>query len=366
MPLSRILCTALLCGALLQAQKPSARPVSEDPDPTMPDLRISTTVDVVTTPVTVYDRDGKFVQGLQPSEFHLFDNDKDQNIKVDVSYVPISLVIVLECSSRVENMLPQIKRTLSSLIQPLVVGDQGEVAIVAYDHRLRVMQEFTSDPAKIAESVNKIQPGSMSSRMIDAVYTGTRLLRSRKPGQRRIMLLVGETRDYGSAGRFREALINLQLNNAVFYSADISRVLTTLTQKAQTPRADPNPPAMHPMPSGVAATPNTVMQTWGSQGSRAEFLPLMIELFRDVKAVFKDNPIEGFTKGTGGREFSFMKQRGLEDAINELGQELHSQYLISYNPNNKEEAGFHKLNVQVSGHPEYKILTRPGYWLALK
>ena len=68
----------------------------------------------------------------------------------------------------------------------------------------------------------------------------------------------------------------------------------------------------------------------------------MVELFKDVKAIFKDNPVEAFTKGTGGTEYSFYKQRGLEDAIQKIGAELHWQYFVSYTPNNKDEGGFHQ------------------------
>jgi VWFA-related protein len=359
MPVFRVFGIALLCWALSAQQ-------SQIDSTSVPDLTIRTTVDVVTTPVTVYDRDGAYVQGLQPEQFHLFDNEKEQNIKVDVSYVPISLVIVLEASSRVESVLPQVQRTLGSVIQPLVIGDQGEAAVIAYDSRIRVLQEFTSDSEKISQAVKKLTVGSLSSRMVDGVFEGTRLLRNRPSNRRRIMLMIGETRDFGSAGRAREALLNLQLNNIVFYAVDISRVVTTVTQKGPLPRVDPNPPAMHPLPSSVPATPNTVMQTWGTQGGRAEFIPLMIELFRDVKAIFKDNPVELFTKGTGGNEYGFVRQRGLEDAMARIGEELHSQYLISYTPNNKDEGGFHKIVVQVERHPDYKSLARPGYWLATK
>src|SRR5262245_3185820 len=105
MPVFRVFGIALLCWALSAQQ-------SQIDSTSVPDLTIRTTVDVVTTPVTVYDRDGAYVQGLQPEQFHLFDNEKEQNIKVDVSYVPISLVIVLEASSRVESVLPQVQRTL--------------------------------------------------------------------------------------------------------------------------------------------------------------------------------------------------------------------------------------------------------------
>jgi len=356
MPLTRILFAALLCGTVLAQQ-------TETPQDDQ--FRISTTVDVVTTPVLVTDRDGGWVHGLPPQVFHLYDNDKEQNIKVDVTYVPISLVIVMEASSRVESVLNQMKK-VGTLVQPLMIGDQGEAAVIAYDHRVRVLQEFTSDGAKIQSEINKLNVGSMSSRMVDAVYEGTRLLRSRPANRRRILLLVGETRDFGSAGRARETLLSLQLNNVVFYGVDVSRVVTTVTQKPPTPRPDNRPPAMVPMPAGVAPTPTSVMQTYGTQGGRAEFIPLMVELLRDVKAVFKDNPVELFTKGTGGNELGFVRQRGLEDAISRIGEELHSQYLISYNPNNKDEGGFHKIIVQVEGHQEYKVQTRPGYWLAPK
>jgi hypothetical protein len=120
------------------------------------------------------------------------------------------------------------------------------------------------------------------------------------------------------------------------------------------------------MPSGVPATPNTVMQTKGTEGGSAQFVPLMVEIFKDAKSIFVHNPAEVFTKGTGGEQFGFVKQRGLEDAISKIGAELHSQYLISYNPSNKDEGGFHEISVEVIGRRDLKTRTRPGYWLASK
>jgi len=105
------------------------------------------------------------------------------------------------------------------------------------------------------------------------------------------------------------------------------------------------------------------MQTTGSEGGSAQFVPMFVEIFKDAKGIFVDNPVEVFTKGTGGTEFSFGKQRGLEDAIGKIGAEIHSQYLISYNPNNKDEGGFHEIEVDVNRR-DVKVRTRPGYWLA--
>lgn len=46
-------------------------------------LRIN--VNVVTAPTVVTDRDGNFVNGLQPQHFRLSDNGTPQNIKVDIT-----------------------------------------------------------------------------------------------------------------------------------------------------------------------------------------------------------------------------------------------------------------------------------------
>jgi len=358
--LPRVLLTTLI-GTLLSAQQPpqqSVQVASEQP--------IRVTVENVVAPVLVFDRDGNYVNGLEPYQFRLFDNGKEQNIHVDVSYVPISLVIAIQANSHVQGLLPKVNK-IGNLITPLLIGDQGEAAVIAYDSRVRTLQEFTSDPDKITQAVKKIYPGSTANRLIDAVSEATRLLRSRPQNRRRILVLIGETRDLSSETRSREALLDLQMANVIFYGVDMSRFMTTLMAPPPDPRPDNRPPAMNPMPSGVPATPNTVQQTYGTNGSRAEFIPLMVEVFKDVKAIFKDNPVEVFTRGTGGSEFGFHGQRSLEDALQRVGEELHSEYLISYSPNNKEEGGFHQITVEVVGRPDVKrTQTRPGYWLATK
>ena len=331
-------------------------------DEVPPPFRVTT--ERVVAPVSVFDRSNSSVNGIEPYQFHLFDNNKEQNIQVDISYQPISLVICIQANSHVEGILPEVRR-IGNMIAPLIIGDQGSASIIAFDSRIRTLQPFTSNPDLITQAVKQIQPGSDSNRMIDAVVEGARMLDKQPVNRRRIMLVIGETRDLASESRAREALIDLQLSNIVFYAVDMSRLLSTLSAPPIQPRPDTQLPTAYPMPAGVPATPTSVQQTFGTNGTSAQFIPLMVELLKDVKAIFKDNPVELFTKGTGGSEFSFYKQRGLEQAITKIGEELHSQYLISYSPNNKLEGGFHQIQVEVVGHPEIKrIQTRPGYWLA--
>ena len=354
-----LLAVPAAAGLFAQAQQDTSKPV-EDTGTT-----IRVPVEVVVAPVSVVDRSGDHVDGLGPEQFHLFDNGKEQNIHVDVAFPPISLAIAVQANDHVESVLPQIQK-IGVMIEPIVIGDQGEASVLAFDSRIRLMQDFTSDPAKITEALKKIHAGSSQNRMIDAVEEAVRELHSRPKNRRRVILLVSETRDKSSEARLKETLIFAQVANVSVYTVDISRVVTSIMAKQDPGYIDNRPPAMTPMPSGVPQTPNTVMQTTGSLGSSAEFVPAMVEVFKDAKAIFKQNPSEVFTRGTGGEQFGFMRQKGLEEAIERIGADLHNQYLITYSPNNKDEGGFHEISVQVSGRRDVKVRTRPGYWLGQK
>lgn len=364
----RYLSLTVVCGLLL-AQQQSTPPSAQDQKPQEQPLAKlpGVTVRTVVAPTVVLDGNDNYVPGIRPDQFRLFDNSKEQNIHVDEAFVPISMVIAIQCNGEVDKILPQVNK-IGNLVQPLLLGEQGDAAVVAFDSRIRTMQEFTSDPDKITQAVKKIQSGSMSARLVDAVDESIRMLRNHDASnkRRRIILLISESRDQGSNGRGRETLIDLQLNNVILYCVPMSRLVGKLTAPVPYPRTNQNPPAMTgPLPVGTASTPTSVMQLGMGEGNSATFLPLLLEIYRDGKAIFKSSPTEVFTRGTGGAEFSFYGGRGLEQAISRIGEELHSEYTISYSPNNPEEGGFHKIAVDVTGHPEVRrVQTRPGYWIA--
>jgi VWFA-related protein len=363
----RFVLVSLLFGLLLAQQSSPQQPATPAAPQEDQDLRITTTVDRVTTPAIAFNRDGGYVSGLEAKNFRLYDNGAPQDITVDVTFIPISMVICIQANSNATYLIPRVNK-IGNMIQPLVVGDQGVAAVIAYDGRVRTLQEFTNNTDEITKAVKTIIPGSSSNRMIDAVVSATRMLSHVERNRRRVILLIGETRDVASEARARETLINLQLTNIQLYAVDMSRFMTTITAPTPVPRPDPRPPAAYgPLPAGQASTPTTIENLKGLNGQRAEFMPLMVELFKDAKAIFKANPVELFTKGTGGSEFGFHGQGSLERAIQDIGEELHAGYMISYSPNNKGEGGFHEIKVEVVGHPEVKrVQTRPGYWLAPK
>jgi VWFA-related protein len=322
-----------------------------------------TGVNVVVAPTVVTDRQGDYINGLQPQDFQLTDNGKPQLIKVDVTYVPISLVVAIQANSGAEPVLPKIQK-IGSLFRGLVTGEQGEVALLGFDHRIQLLQDFTSDTDKIEEGLKKLRPGSSSSRMTDAVVEASRMLSKRPPNRRRVLLLISETRDYGSEAKVRDALTDLQFQNVTVYSVNINRFVNSFLTKPEAPRPSAIPPEARGLPAGVPPTPDNAAQMVPVTGKNsANFIPAFVEIFRQVKGIFVDNPTEVYTRFSGGREQTFVKQSDLEHAIGSIGSELHSEYLLTYTPDNRQEGGFHEIQVSVN-RPGAKIRTRPGYWVA--
>lgn len=376
----KLFVSTLLCGLLVaqtppqqtappqqQTNPPQQKPVELQPPTTEGEItQFGVEVNEIQVPVWVYDRGGNYVDGLQTNQFVLYDNGTQQRIRqVDVTYTPISMVIVVQANADVEKMLPAVNR-IGNLIKPHILGNDGEAAVIAYDSRVRLMQPFTHDGDLITDAVKKIQPGSTSQHMNDAIFEATRLLSNRPKERRRVILLIGERRDLGSEVRGREVLIDLQLANVSLYSANMSILMSKLTA----PAPDPRPPAipataMH-VPGISAATPTTVAQTYGTQGYSADFLPLLVEIYRDAKAIFKANPVDVYTRGTGGEEFSYVKGHTLEQVIDDIGELLHSQYTITYVPNNLKEAGFHQISVDILSPQAHSVRVKPGYFLAAK
>ncbi len=314
-------------------------------------------VNYVIAPTTVLDKNGNFVNGLTPANFSLFDNDQRQKIVQDVVFQPISMVVAVQTNSVMEEMLPKVQK-MGAVLQTLVLGDSGEMSLIAFDHRVRTIEGFTSDFSRIAEGMKKLTLGASSARLNDAAMEGIRMLRNRPQERRRVLLLITETRDSGSEARAKEVLLEAQFANVLIYTIDISHLMTSLTSRAQPPRPDPIPPEAHHLPTGQASTP-----TMESQMQVGNWVPLFVDVFRGVKGIFIDNPAEMYTKWTGGREYGFTTQRSLESAIADLGDELHSQYLLSYAPTNLKEPGYHTIRVEVNV-ANLKIRTRPGYWIA--
>jgi VWFA-related protein len=353
-----LLCAALACTAGLAQAPGTLDPAKQDAAKQEDDAKFTSQTNVVIVPTTVRDRNGTVIDGLQLQDFELYDNNKLQKITADVREEPLSLVVAVQRSSNLTEVLPKIQR-IGSMLNQLLAGQDGEMAIIGFDHRIQVMQDFTNETTKISEAMQKMTPGSSNHAVVDAVVAAIRMLKKRPADRRRVLLLIAEKRDRGSELRLREALTQAQFANIAIYSLDISGMVVALTDRGMPPRPPSIPAEATHMPGGGASTPTTIDQNY----YMGNYIPLFVDIFEAAKGLFVDDTLDVFTRFTGGREYSFVGEKSLEKSISGISEELHSQYLLSYSPNNQTEGGFHDIKVVVN-RKNLEIRTRPGYWVA--
>src|SRR5580658_10228133 len=86
----------------------------------------------VLVPVTVQDQSHTSVRGLTLYDFRLLDNGKQQKITQEIAEHPLSVVVLIQANIDVEKILTKIIRQASA-IESLVMGSDGEVAVMAFD-----------------------------------------------------------------------------------------------------------------------------------------------------------------------------------------------------------------------------------------
>jgi len=308
--------------------------LAQQPDPS---TTIRANVPLVLAPVTVTDKKGNFIDGLKVEDFRLNDEGVPQQIRMDTSdtvLAPVSLMVLIQASGISAPVLARTEQ-VGGMIKPLVIGERGKAAVIEFDDEIRVRTDFTADSSVIRTAFEGTRSRSIrTARLIDAVVEGVKMLDTRPPNNRRVMLILSESRDRGSKSKLSDAIELAQRAGVAVYPATYSVQGSTFVSK---PADSPS------MPGG---------------DNNVDLLGGAIELGR----IGKTNVAAALARSTGGHHLAFLTLASLEKAISRAGEEIHSQYLLSFTPTSSAKEGFHQIQVAIPSHPDAVIRVRPGYW----
>lgn len=311
---------------------------------------------LVLVPVTVTDGNGRFVDGLDGSEFVVLDNGRPQRATADTfgtGVAPIALMVAVQSSGISAPALAKVRR-IGGMIQVLVTGERGCSGLVSFDDRVRWLEDCTHDSEALRRAYGALRPSQAAKkgRMLDAVYEATQRLAGRAD-VRRVLLVISESRDRGSETDLETVVLAAQSAGVTVYTATYSAFKTgLLTKPSDGPLLRPPEPGRAPDVPASRYPP-----TVPPEAQRLDILGAFGELFR----LGKVNAAEVLAGMTGGVAYSFARQRALEEAVQALGVELHSQYVLSFTPE-LAEPGYHRLEVKITRPGTYTIRARPAYW----
>ncbi len=329
--------------------------------PAQQDQRFDVQSRLVQVPVTVIDAKGHLIEGLEAGDFAILDNGKlIERTAIDTiatGTAPIAIVVAVQHSGISTAALAKIRK-VGAMIQPLITGERGCAALVSFGYRVRWHTECTNDASKLTIAFQRLEPGEeKAGRMLDAISEGIERLR-RRPSSRRILLLISETRDRGSQARLEETLKAAQAANVTVYAATYSAFKTAMTAKPSDTAPVYLPQGPPPAPSRDGSPPGRENIPIPPVSQRADILGGLGELAR----LSQPRTTLLFAQATGGTTFPFTRQRALEEALERLGVELHSQYVLSFAPEAAAAEGYHRLEVRLARKGDYRIRARPGYW----
>ncbi|MGQ0542984.1 MAG: VWA domain-containing protein [Blastocatellia bacterium] len=117
---------------------------------------------LVTMPVSVLDRDGRFVSGLSQKDFGIFENGVEQKVDYFQSVEkPFTVVLMIDVSPSTAYQIDQIHNSAIAFVNQLRPNDR--VMVIAFDDNVRVLSQPTSNRSQLRNAIRMAQFGDGTS-----------------------------------------------------------------------------------------------------------------------------------------------------------------------------------------------------------
>jgi VWFA-related protein len=279
---------------------------------------LRSTVNLVNLFATVRDKNKRIVGDMKQEDFKIVEDSQEQKIAFFSKEVtlPITLGLLIDTSGSEQNRLGAEQEAASRFLERVM--RKGDMAMVlSFDLDVDLLADFTDDRAQIERAINKARIGAISGGVVtpgtipsntggthfyDAVYLACGDKLATEAG-RKALIIITDAQDEGSKVRLEEAIESAQRTDTVVHVLFV-----------------------HDRGYGRA----------------------------DVARKLSDE--------TGGRTIEVSSEKKLNEAFDQISEELRSQYTLGYYPTNTTKDGrFRKVKIETPNR-DYKILTRKGYY----
>ena len=149
-------------------------------------VRVNTTL--VTLPVSVSDRDGRYIPNLRKEDFRLWEDGVEQSVAFFSSVdKPFSVVLMIDTSGSTRFRLDEIQDAAITFVNQLRQDDR--VMVVSFDDDIRILSEFTSDRSRLRNAIRRTEPGE-GTRLYDAVDLVMNQRLNNESGRKAIVLFT--------------------------------------------------------------------------------------------------------------------------------------------------------------------------------
>ncbi len=345
--------TPVYSGPKKGPNPPTERKVPEEKG----DIRV--TSNLVTTPVTVLDAAGEFVYDLEEKDFQVLDNGVPQRLEsFENETRDLAAVIVIQTNSGIAPLLDPVRR-LGPVFSSLMLGPHGQATVIFFDDQVRVAQEFSNDSDVLERTLRSMAPRGDSARLNDALIRAIALLEKRPKSQRRVIVAFSDGFDLGSETEKDQIVLRATGAEVAIYGLGFNPAQELLAKRPQAPPQSPlDTNVTRPLPPGTVPTPTRSENVYGTP---IPGVPIITAAGEVIRSALASSLLEYFAGYTGGVFYSHWSKKALEEQLSRISAEIHSQYELAYVPDTLNQAGFHRIEVQVR-RPGVRVRTRAGYY----
>ena len=278
------------------------------------------TVNLVNLFATVRDKNKRIIGDMKQEDFKIFEDGTEQKIAFFSKEVnmPITLGLLIDTSGSEQYRLGAEQEAATQFLER-VMKKGDEAMVISFDTDVDLLADFTDDRSQIARAINKARIGAVNTGVVtpgtiptssssggthfyDAVFLACNDKLVTEAG-RKALVIITDAEDEGSRLRLDEAVEAAQRTDTVIHV-----------------------------------------------------------LWVHDRGFGRLDVARKLSEETGGRTIEVSSVKKLNEAFDQISEELRSQYTLGYYPANTTKDGrYRKLKVEAS-NKEYKILTRKGYY----
>jgi len=316
-------------------------------------VRVDTAL--VAVPVSVLDRQGRFVPNLQREDFSIFENGVEQSVAYfEPADKPFTVALILDTSASTHFHLWQIKEAAIAFAKQL--RPQDRVLVVSFNDQVLLLTEATNDLNVVSAVITQNATTGDSTRLYDAVDLVIKERLNKIKGRKAIVLFTDGVDTSSYLATYQSTLREVEELDALIYpiqydTTDYLRAMQNTGSVTVTTTSSNWP---------FSGRSTTRVVTSGPVMTTAGGAPLPGTTKADYEQANKY--LHALADRTGARLYKADDPKQLAQAFSLIAEELRRQYSLGYYPQTPAVAGDERRQIKVRVRkPNLAVRARDSY-----
>lgn len=283
--------------------------------------------------VTVTDPQGRYVTGLQPEDFLVYEEDLPQKITYFTTgqEEPVSLGFLIDTSGSMLNKIGRARHALRRFFH--TIRPRDEIFLEAFNQRPIMLQDFTDSHVLLEQGTTLLEP-SGDTALYDSMLDGLRRVKQGRR-QKRALVLLTDGLDTASTASLSEAVGAIRRGEVTVYTIGIGNPARGVHAQGMRSHRHPFPGVGIGFPGG--RWPGMGLSGGGLPGVGPPRPPALGGRGGGPDDAVDVQVLQTFSDETGGRHFLLNtsdvlgNQAVLDQAVQTISEELRQQYTVGYN-----------------------------------